>query len=254
MKKLSCVIVDDEKIARETLLNMIKLNLDNQLEVVGMAGSVSTAAEIIQQRNPEIVFLDIEMSGESGFDLFPHFKHIFFEVIFTTAHMEYAIDAIKTAALDYLLKPISHRELKDALLRYRRKKQMQSSQQRIETLINNLSMGIDFNQKVAFPLMNGYQVEKINNIAYCEGDVNYSRVYMSDGRMVMISRTLKEVQKLLSNNCFFRIHKSYIINLNHVKIYSRSERRVYLDNGRFLPIATRKTDEFLQVLTQWHKR
>ena len=255
MKKITCVIIDDERIAREAFKSICERYLKDQLEVKGLAESVKEGVELIKQHQPEIVFLDIEMPVESGFKLFDYFTTYTFEVIFTTAFKQYAIDAIKYAALDYLLKPIDFIDLKEALSRYEKKRMTNTSQVRIETLISNLAAGVDINQKVAFPTMDGYQMEKLNNIMFCEGDVNYTKIHTNDGRMIMVSRTLKEVEELLSSNYFFRVHKSFLVNLNYVKSYSRTENfGIYLDNSQWLPVSTRKNDEFIQVLTRWRSQ
>jgi len=255
MNKITCVIIDDERIAREAFQDICERYLNDRLEVKGSAGSVKEGVELIKRYKPEIVFLDIEMPIESGFKLFDYFTQYTFEVIFTTAFKQYAIDAIKYAALDYLLKPIDFIDLREALNRYEKKRSTNTNQVRIETFLSNLSIGADINQKVAFPTMDGYQMEKLNDIMYCEGDVNYTKIHTCDDRLIMVSRTLKEVEELLSCQYFFRTHKSYLVNLNYVKSYSRSENfGIYLDNNQWLPVSTRKNDEFLQVLTQWRKK
>jgi two-component system LytT family response regulator len=255
MSKISCIIIDDERIARETFQEISERYMSEKLEVRGLAASVKEGVELIKKVNPDIVFLDIEMPVESGFKLFDHFTQYTFEVIFTTAFKQYAIDAIKYAALDYLLKPIDFLDLKEALSRYEKKRLTNTSQIRIETLIANLSSGVDMYQKVAFPTMDGYQMEKLNDIIYCEGDVNYTKIHTCDGRMIMVCRTLKDVEELLNCQYFFRCHKSFLVNLNYVKSYSRSEGHgIYLDNGKWLPVSTRKNDEFVQILTKWRNR
>ena len=122
MNKITCVIIDDERIARETFQDIINRYLDDRLEVKGLGESVKDGVDLIKKYNPEIVFLDIEMPVESGFKLFDYFTNYTFEVIFTTAFKQYAIDAIKYAALDYLLKPINFIDLRDSLTRYEKKK------------------------------------------------------------------------------------------------------------------------------------
>lgn len=254
MDKITCIIIDDEQIAREAFKDIIERYLKDKLEVKGLAETVKDGVEMIKKYSPEIVFLDIEMPVESGFKLFSYFTTYNFEVIFTTAFKQYAIDAIKYAALDFLLKPINYVDLRESLIRYGQKKSTNSSQQRINTLLSNLNSGVDMNQKVAFPTRDGYQMEKINDITHCEGDVNYTKVQLFDGRMIMVSRTLKEVEELLSSEYFFRIHKSYLVNLNFIKSYSRSENSILLDSNNRLPVANRKNDEFLTVLTKWRKK
>jgi len=254
MNKISCIIIDDERIARETFQDIITRYLSDRLEVKGMGESVKEGVDLIKKYNPEVVFMDIEMPVESGFKLFDYFTNYTFEVIFTTAFKQYAIDAIKYAALDYILKPINFIDLRESLSRYEKKKTTNTNQQRIETLITNLTVGVDINQKVAFPTMDGYQMEKLNDIIYCEGDVNYTKVHLYDRRTIIVSRTLKEIEELLNCQYFYRTHKSYLVNLNYIKSYSRSESGIYLDNNELLPVSNRKNDEFLSVLTKWRNK
>ena len=107
--------------------------------------------------------------------------------------------------------------------------------------------------KVAFPIMDGYQMEKLNDIIYCEADSNYTKVHLSDGRVLLVSRTLKDVEELLFSQYFFRIHKSFLVNMNYVKSFSRTGKDVQLDNTVKLPVSARKHDEFVTVLTKWRK-
>lgn len=254
MNKTTCIIIDDERIAREAFKDLIDRYLSDRIEVKGLGESVKKGVDLINKYSPDIVFLDIEMPIESGFKLFDYFTNYTFEVIFTTAFKQYAIDAIKYAALDYLLKPINFIDLREALKLYDRKKTTNSSQQRIETLISNLSIGTIIDQKVAFPTIDGYQMEKLNDIIYCEGDVNYTKVHICDGRMIMVSKILKEVEELLSSQYFYRTHKSFLVNLNYIKSYSRAEMDILLDNNECLPVSHRKNDEFLTVLTNWRNK
>ena len=255
MEKITAIIIEDERNARETFSEICERYLRDKIIIKGMGESVKEGVELIKRFHPEIVFLDIEMPHESGFKLFEYIKDYSFEVIFTTAFRQYAIDAIKHAALDYLLKPINYIDVREALLRFEKKRQSNTSQIRIETLISNLSSGVDINQKVAIPTMDGYQMEKLNDIMYCEGDINYTKIHLCEGRMILVARTLKEVEELLSCQYFFRVHKSYLVNLNYIKSYSRSENfGIYLDNNQWLPVSTRKNTEFIEILTQWRNK
>jgi two-component system, LytTR family, response regulator len=250
LNRVTCIIIEDAETDRELFQNKINRYFKDKLQIVGIAESVNEGVELIRKESPEIVFLDIEMPGENGFKLFDYITDFAFEVIFTTGYEKYAIDALKYAALDYIIKPVTQNNLSDALSRFYKKRDTNSSQKRIETYISNLSNGTDINQKVAFPTMDGYHMERINDILYCEGDVNYTRVHLNDGKLIMVSRTLKEVELLLGTKHFFRVHKSFLVNLNYVKSYSRSENGITLDNKKKLPVSIRKNDEFLAILTK----
>ncbi|MFC2107457.1 LytR/AlgR family response regulator transcription factor, partial [Bacteroidota bacterium] len=173
-----------------------------------------------------------------------------FEVIFITAYKQYAINAIKNAAIDYLLKPVNFIDIKEALSRFESKKLEKSRQQRIETLLTNLSSSSDIQDKVALPTMNGYQMIRINHIMYCEADVNYTKIHIVGQKEVLVSKTLKYIEELLPSDIFFRIHKSYLINLNYVNNYvNKNGQYVVMDDGTELDVAFRRADEFVKAIT-----
>ena len=247
---ISCIIIDDERKARESFKKIIQRYFDDKLEVMALCESVKDGVVAINKYNPNIVFLDIQMPDENGFKLFDYFDKLNFEVIFTTAYNQYALDAIKYSALDYLLKPINYIDLNDAIKRYENHEFLKSKQERIDILISNMNMGISIKSKVAIPTLAGYQMEKINNIIYCEADRNYTKIHLINEKYVLVSKTLGYVEDLLPEEVFFRIHKTYLLNLNYVDKYLRTDgHRVILDNGIQLDIAHRRIDEFVKALT-----
>jgi two-component system, LytTR family, response regulator len=248
---ISCIIIDDEKKARETFEKIIERYLPDRVKIVYSAVSVKDGVFAIHKYNPELVFLDIEMPEENGFKLFEYFEKITFGVVFLTAYKNYAIDAIRYAALDYLLKPLDYIDLLDVISRYEKKMKENTFTDRIRVLMSNLNSGADIQAKIALPTLKGYVMEKINNIVYCEADENYTKIFTVSGQPIIVSKTMKVVEELLPPEYFFRIHKSYIVNLNYVRSYDRSEgHRITLENGTVLDVATRRTDEFLKVLTR----
>ena len=166
----SCIIIDDEKNAREALAKIIERYFDTKLKILYAADSVKEGVFAINKYHPDIVFLDIEMPEENGFKLFDYFDIYNFEVIFTTAYKQYAIDAIKFAALDYLLKPINFMDLRDVVARLEKKKSTTSNTAQIETFLSNLNNESGNFNKIALPTMDGFQMEKINNIVYCQAE------------------------------------------------------------------------------------
>lgn len=247
---IRAVIIDDEPMARKTLAGMINRYFPEQVEVVGEADGAKAGAIVIYKEKPNLVFLDIEMPEENGFQLFNYFQNFEFEVIFTTAYKNYAIEAVKVAALDYILKPINFIDLRDAIERYKVKESEKSSQQRIEKLLHNINPVEDRHGKIPIPTFDGFALEKINHILYCEADQNYTRVYTLRGETIMVSRSLGFMEEQLPKDIFFRIHKSYLVNLNFIKTYSRKEgNHIVLENGISLSVASRRNEAFLQVLT-----
>ncbi len=248
---ISCIIIDDEKKARETFEMIVQRYLPEKLRVVGMADSVKEGVYAIHKYNPELVFLDIEMPVESGFKLFDYFETVTFEIIFLTAYKNYAIDAIRFAAFDYLLKPLDFTDLMSVINRYEKKKKDENNNARIQALLSNLNIGAAISSKIALPTLSGYQMEKISHIIYCEADENYTKIYTIRGDFILVSRTLKVIEEMLPPDYFFRIHKSHLINMNFVKSYNRTDGyKILLENGVELEIATRRNEEFVKALTK----
>lgn len=250
----TAVIIDDERKAREALEKIIDRYFSKNYVVVASAESVSSGAEAIKKYNPDIVFLDIEMPTENGFELFKYFPNILFDVIFTTAYQQYAIKAIKCAALDYLLKPVNQIDLKESFDRFESNHIKKEQQERINLLLNNMSMGCAADEKIAFSTLTGYEMVNIKDIIYCEADQNYTIVHISSGKTLTVSKTLKFVEDMLPTDIFFRCHKKHLVNLNYIKKYSRvNGHKITLENGETLDVATRRTEEFIQIITN-HNR
>ena len=252
MSMITCIVIDDEKRARETFALLLERYFTEKIKLLYSAESVQEGVNAINKFNPELVFLDIEMPVENGFKLFEYFDHIHFEVIFLTAHIHYSIEAIKVAAFDYLLKPLNYIDLTDCINRYEKQKRaMRINPERVYTLLNSLNAGNDIGSKIALPTHSGYHLEKISHILYCEADENYTKVYTIRGDYFVVPKTLKTIEELLPKDIFFRIHKSWLINLNYVQDYHRNDGyKVLLENGVELDVATRRNEEFLRILTK----
>jgi two-component system LytT family response regulator len=238
------IIVDDELKSRESLKILLEDFCDN-VEVKALCQNVEEGIEAISVHKPDVVFLDIQMQRETGFDLLAKIKNIDFEVIFTTAYSEYAIKAFKFSAIDYLLKPIDIEELKRALSKVERKLNGSFSQ-RLEQLIQNLKPATPQNLKLALPTSDGLVFIKIDQILYCEASSNYTEIYCDDGKKYIVSRTLKEYEDILTEHNFFRIHNSHLINLSCIKKYVRGDGGyVIMDNDAALDVSKRKKEAFL---------
>ncbi len=248
---ITCIIIDDEKPARDTLELMLLRYFPEKIKILAKAESLKEGVFAIYKSHPDLVFLDIEMPEENGTNIFNYFQRINFSVIFTTAYREYAIKAIKLAALDYILKPVSVDDLKEAIALYEKRQLSAVSAENIEKLISVLNPSATRVEKVPLPTFSGFQLEKVNSIMYCEADQNYTKVFTVDGEKLLISKPLNAVQSLLPDDIFYRIHKSHIVNLNYIKTYSRAEGfHVILENGVKLDVATRRNEDFLKALTK----
>jgi two-component system LytT family response regulator len=248
---IKTLIVDDEYNAREFLEKLLLRYFPDKFFILAKCESVDEAVIAIEKFNPEIVFLDVQMPNKNGFELFKEVKDIHFEVIFTTAHSEFAIDAIKCSALDYLLKPINYIDLLETVKKFDTKLHRASQQDKLMLLIENLDTGNSEFKKIAFPTETGFELLKTNAILYCEADSNYCKIVCLNGKKITISKTLKYVEELLPTTIFHRIHKSYLVNLNYVTRFNKSnELLVELTNGETLPVAIRQKEDFINAILQ----
>ncbi len=242
-----CIVVDDELKSRESLKILLEDFCDNA-DVLALCQNVDEGVVAIQEHKPDVVFLDIQMQRETGFDLLAKIKQVNFEVIFTTAHSEYAIKAFKFSAIDYLLKPIDIEELRKAVEKVEKKLNHNISA-RLEQLVQNLKPSSGQNYKLALPTSDGLIFVKIEDIVYCEASSNYTNIFTQDGKKHVVSRTLKEYEDLLTEHNFFRIHNSFLINLNSIKKYVRGEGGyVVMSNDVSLDVSKRKKEGFLSKL------
>jgi len=244
---IKAIIVDDEKRGRETLQNLVAKYTSN-VEIIDMAESAKDGIDLINKIKPDLVFLDIEMPHGSGFDLLESFKgDINFEVIFTTAFDQYAIQAIKFAALDYLLKPIDIEELQEAIKRVEQQMGAAGSSKNFEVFLENLK-GIT--KKIALPTGNGISFIETSDIIRCEASGNYTCFYLKSKEKILVSKTLKEFEDILGEQDFYRVHNSHLVNLIHVVKYVKlGGDMVVMDDGSQIEISRRKKDGFLNRLS-----
>jgi two-component system, LytTR family, response regulator len=244
---MRCIIIDDEKHCIKTLTNLLETNFP-EVEILASCFESEKAYDLILQQKPDFIFLDIEMPFLNGFDLLSKFDRIDFEVIFTTAYDSYAIKAIKFSALDYLLKPIGREDLAFTMEKIKRKENpFSKAQLQLAKAVHNKQMP----ETIALPTMEGLTFAPVNDIIYCTADGSYTRMYMMDKTEILLSKTLGDVEELIGEYHFFRIHHSTLVNLKQVKKYIRGEGgEVIMSNGKNLVVArTRKTDflnEFLK--------
>jgi two-component system LytT family response regulator len=239
---MKAVIVEDEIHNREALKNLITEYCPD-VNVAGLAGSVSEAVTVIKQTNPDLVFLDIELQTGTGFDVLTQLPNLDFDVIFTTAYEHYAIKAIKFSSLDYLLKPIDLEELQAAIQKARDRFEESSYKEQLNVLLSNLNGKTMKN----ICLATGDKIEfvKIEEIALCEAAGSYTNVHLRDNRKIMVSKHLKEYETLLADENFMRVHNSYLINLKEVKEFVKSDGGyIIMNNNHQVSISPKKKDEF----------
>ena len=247
---IKAVIIDDEVNAQNLLERTLERCFPNKFHIVAKCNSVDTGVVAIQDFDPELVFLDIQMPEKNGFELFQAFEVVNFEVIFTTAFNQFAIKAIKRSALDYLLKPINPLDLSEAIKKFEKKNAGNFAQKKLSLLLENLNVNDQNVSKIAFPTLEGFELIHTNQILYCKAESNYCSIKKIDGFLKTAAKTLKYVEELLPATSFLRIHKTYVINLNYVVRYHKANKEVELTNGEKLPVSFRKEEEFINAILQ----
>lgn len=247
---IKAVIIDDEIHAQNLLEKTLERYFPSKFIIAEKCDSVDSGVIAIKKHEPELVFLDIQMPEKNGFELFKHLEVINFEVIFTTAYNRFAFQAIKRSALDYLMKPINHFELAEAIKKFERRNAGNFAQKKLSLLLENLNISDQNINKIAFPTVEGFELIHTNQILYCKAESNYCSIKRIDGSTKMATKTLKFVDEILPGNTFRRIHKSYVINLNYVVRYNKANKEIELTNGEKLPVSLRKEEDFINAILQ----
>lgn len=216
------VLVDDESHCIQTLTMQIKA-LDIPVEIVATFNNPVKAYEFISNNSFDLLFLDIEMPGLSGFELLSRFSDFHFDVIFTTAYNQYAIQAFRYQALNYLLKPVEDSELSTSFTLWMNKQDKRLGIRQFEMLVRSIDNPGNLGKRIALPVSNGFEFIQTDKIIRCQADNYYTNIFMDDNKSYLICRTLKEVESLLKPLGFIRIHQSHLINTHHITKYSRQD-------------------------------
>ncbi|MBL7747025.1 MAG: response regulator transcription factor [Chitinophagaceae bacterium] len=242
------ILIDDEKNSRESLRKKIETHCP-QLSILAECSNGQEGLQAIQQYQPDIVFLDIEMPHMNGFTMLQHLPERNFELIFTTAFNQYAINAIRYSAMDYLVKPVDVTELVNAVQRISEKKKTAINEKQLEILAGYLSQQKQGPDKIAVSVATGLEIIDIASIIYLEATGNYTNLYIEDSKPLLSSKTLKEFEDILPPALFCRIHNASLVNVSFIKKYNRGEGgQVVLANGTILDVARRRKDELLQLI------
>jgi two-component system LytT family response regulator len=245
---LNVIIIDDEHANRQLLSNLLTTHCP-EVKILGTADDVESGYEEIITKKPQLVFLDIQMPRGNGFQLLEKFKEIFFDIIFVTSFDQYAINAIKFSALDYLLKPIDIGELKAAVEKGLKKAEKENKIQLYENLLNNINPN-NVDKKMAIRVKNNTLFIQMSTVSYIQADGNYSNIYLTSGSKYYIAKTLKEIDEFTSDlKGFIRINKSVIINSSLCTHYQKGETyTLALQTGETFEISRRKKNEVIDKL------
>lgn len=239
------VIVEDDAVQREEVAGLLKKS--GNFELAGMAGDVDSAIKLLNELQPDLVILDVQLPPRDCFDILSSLGQFRFKIIFTTSHDAYAIRAFRLSAVDYLLKPVDTVEFYAAINKFMHQVDEETQATRIQSMLTNLRVTELGYERVALPTLAGFLYLPVREIVRCESDSMYTLVCTTDKRKQLISRTLKDCEHQLQDFDFVRIHNSHLVSLRHVVEYLRGEGgMVRMMDGSTLEISRRRKDEFLR--------
>ena len=244
---IRCILIDDEQLAREVLREELGIHCPD-VEVVAVADSVRSAIAAIALERPDLVLLDVQLGDGTGFDVLEKLTQPDFRVIFTTAYSEYAVKAFQVAAVDYLLKPIKGSELRAAVQKATTAIRLESQEERINTLTQLMHR---VEKRIPFATSDGISIHHVADIIRCEADNNYCRVHLRNKESLMLAKTLKDLEALLAEHGFERVHQSHLVNMAHVNKYvNRNGGHLVLSDGIHVPVSQRRKTDILDLLSK----
>ena len=245
---LRAIIIDDEQHCTDRLSSLLEKHTES-ISVTHCYSTIEAAKKGIEIQNPDVVFLDIQLDTGTAFALLRSLSKIEFQIIFTTAYGHFAIEAIKFSAFDYLLKPIDPDELKQTLQRLDTKLHKENISLKIQTLFHNAKQETEDDKKIVLSDTQGLSFIRISDIIRCQADINYTHVFLKDGKKITASKTLKHFEKLLANHSFFRTHQSHLINMNCIEEYIKEGNTIVMTDKSQVDVSTRRKDAFLKKIS-----
>lgn len=244
---IRCVIVEDEEMARNVLKSLLAQYCQDVM-VCAEADDVVSGKNIIETFRPDLVFLDIEMPGGSGFKLLNSIGDIDFEVVFITAYEQFAIKAIRHDALDYILKPIDPKELVAAVEKVKEAKYKKTLKKQYDSLLKNLDPEQLVVRKISLSTTDKIHLIDVDDIIRCESDNYYTIIFFKDGTNLMVSKTLKDMEQKLEEYDFVRTHKSHLVNMRCIKNFIKDEMMVVMTDDTKVPVSKRKKERILEII------
>jgi two-component system LytT family response regulator len=249
---IKAVLIDDDKNLREGMKSLLKRFAPN-ISIIGEADNVSSGVEVLEKLQPQVVFLDIQLNDGTGFDILEKLAErnnaITCNVVFITAHEQYAIKAFRFSALDFLLKPVDPEELQIVIQKIEAVLEKKTDYSHIDLLLENIRKNVDNFKRIALSTSDGIHLFDISDIIRCESEDNYTRFFIRNNKPILISKTLKEYEEMLKEHNFERIHQSHLINLSYLKSYIKKDGGyVVMTDDSHLPISQRKKERLQHIL------
>jgi two-component system LytT family response regulator len=246
---MNAVIVDDESTVRNTIKSLLSEYFPD-ITILATAGTIAEGYEAVVKYKPDLLFLDIELPDGTGFDLLKRFSQIPFKIIFVTGHHEYALDAIKVSALDYVLKPVDTDELCHAVKKAREIISQEEQQLKLQALSENLQSKKVL-KRIILHTSDHLQLVSVSDIVRAEADSNYTSFTLSDGKHILVSRTIKEFEALLSGSGIIRVHQSHLVSINYIDRFVKKDGGYMLmKDGTKIPVSPILKKQVLQALTE----
>lgn len=244
---ISCILIDDEMSALKGLAYELK-NFEDKIEILAQFSSALNALAFLKSNEVDVVFLDIEMPEMNGLAFLEHFPNRSFTVVFTTAYSKYAINAIKMDALDYLLKPVDIDDLSQTIKKIEKTLSKKKQEDFLELAMDRLNKSDASPKKIKITFDGKIHFLNPEDILYCEGEGNYCTVFLENGKKMLLSQKLKQIEGILPEYIFYRIHNSYIVNLLKVTAYHKHDGYVEINNAKTIPVSRHKRGEILDKL------
>lgn len=241
------LIIDNEAPVIRNLQKMLK-RFCPQIEVAGIAYGVQEGLALIAEQEPELIFLDVEMGDGTGLELLQQVGKRSFYVIFITAHDHYALQAFRLSALDYLLKPIDPEELIQAVQKAQTSLERDRVQQQLSVLLSNYSQPVQRNRKIVLRDSDNFHIVPVHEILHCQAEGSYTRFFLVDGQEILVSKNLKEYEKLLEGQGFFRPHHSHLVRIDSIIRINKADSTLNMRNGQVLPVSTRKKEMLMELI------
>lgn len=244
---IKTIIIDDEQSSVDLASNMLRFYKDN-ISLVASGNSVEEGYQLIRLHKPDLVLLDVHMEDGSGFDLLNKLGTIDFKVIFITAHHEFALQALRYSAMDYLLKPLSPIDFSEAVRKAMQAINYDEVNLQMKTLLHNIGMQQQHLRKVVFKTQEKIYSIDTSDIIRFESEGSYTTVYLTEGKKIIVSKIIKEFEEMLTSDGFIRVHQSHLINRNHIFCFEKQDNVITMKDNSTVPVSTRKKEMVLHLI------